>query len=64
MCVERRSARGNDVEPRDRDERDSQAEREELADEYRRLGAMAERDPVIMGLIAELRVRLAERVKG
>jgi hypothetical protein len=52
------------MEPRDRDERDSQAEREELADEYRRLGAMAERDPVIMGLIAELRVRLAERVKG
>ncbi len=53
------------MEPRSRDERDAQAEREELADEYRRLGRELgrETDVVLAGLIAELRVRLAERIR-
>ena len=52
------------MDPRSCEERDAQAEREELADEYQRLGRLWETDPVIVGLIAELRVRLAERVKA
>jgi hypothetical protein len=52
------------MEPRTREDRDAQAEREELAAEYRALGRLREKDPVIARLIAELRERLAERVKG
>jgi hypothetical protein len=62
MCGEWRNV--NDMEPRTREQRDAQAEREELAEEYRALGRLRETDTVIVGLIAELRERLAERVKG
>jgi hypothetical protein len=53
------------VEPRPRDERDSQLEREQLAEEYRWLGRELgrETDAVLAGLIEELRVRLAERIR-
>jgi hypothetical protein len=49
------------VEPRTRDERDAQTEREEPSREYVALGRELGRETD--QVIAELRVRLAERVR-
>jgi hypothetical protein len=53
------------MSPRSRDERDAQTEREEPSREYVALGRelWRETDAVLAGLIAELRVRLAERIR-